>query len=48
MWEFVVKTIDLGDDVCIVRAEAVELHWLFKKNPLETGRWTENIPKEER
>ena len=37
MWESVAKNVALEGDSWLVRAEAVEIHWLFRKNPWETG-----------
>lgn len=37
MWESVAKNVALGADSWLVRAEAVEIHWLFRKSPWETG-----------
>ena len=37
MWDSVAKNVALGGDSWLVRAEAVEIHWLFRKSPWETG-----------
>lgn len=39
MWESVAKNVALGGNSWLVRAEAIEIRWLFRKNPWEPGCW---------